>query len=99
MGRAVKFGQYFQGAAQEVFVEMKRSKYIEDCRAIATWAKKRVDGRFAAREIRLNMRRRFMDMDSIFQVLDFMIDEGWVIPLSERKGFYQVAPQLPEEIS
>lgn len=99
MGRAVKFAQYFQASAQEVFIEMKRSRHIDDCRAIATWAQKRPDGSFSAREIRANMRRRFTDMDAVWELLDFMSDEGWVRPIGKRGGFYQVAPSLPEELS
>jgi replicative DNA helicase len=99
MERAVRFAQYFQAAAQEVFVEMKRSRHIEDCRAIATWAKRRPEGAFSAREIRMHMRRRFTDMDAITEVLEFMCDEGWMRPIGKKGGFYQMAPSLPEELS
>ena len=99
MGRAVKFAQYFQGAAQDVFVEMKRSHFIEDARAIAVWARKRDGGLFSAREVRAQMKRRLTDMESVNNVLDFMSQESWIRPLGPRGGFYQIAPDLPEELS
>ena len=103
MEQAILLAQYFQIAAQDVFQEMRRSRHLEDVKAIVRFARERSStpiASFSARDVRQFLRRRFSTMEHVKIVLDFMLEESWIIERQgSRKTVFEVAPVLPPEIT